>query len=1844
MPSMTALSRSTGPARLLGFCLSMGLSALLATMTPKAQAQSHDQSLLPEARFVVTQDMDFPGGDLQPQFGTTLDACRTICLADPACQAFTFNNRSNACFPKSGITARSPFAGATSAELRRTDPMLLETAPARAADLTFLDRGTLDRARAFALQIGFLHPAGGLDLDQILQAALERANAGDHGNAAHWIGAAASLTDQSDLWVEYARLLARISPAAYDQQLRVQERAISAAINGYLRAGNAASQASALEVLAQRLENAGHGRDMIPALRLAQAITPRADIAAALEDAVGKYGFRITDNSVQSDTAAPRICVQFSEPLIKSGQDYTPFLGLPDATLSVVAEESQLCVDGVRHGARYRIVLRAGLPAASGETLLRDVEQTLYVRDRSPGIVFPGRAYVLPRSADAALPVQTVNLDRIDLTLRRVSDRNLLRAMQDDFFGATLPEWQARDFAANIAEDVWTGTGSTGNQLNQDMTTRLPLGDVLAGMPAGIYALTARIPGGDPYEDPGATQWFVLSDLGVSTMLGNDGLHVIVRRLSDAGAMDGAEVSLLSRANAVIAQGQTNAQGYLRFAPGLTRGTGSAAPALVVVRHGTQGGRGGEQASVADIPEDMTFLSLTDPAFDLSDRGVQGRPPSPPIDVFLTTDRGAYRVGEVIHATVLARDETATAIPGLPITAILTRPDGVEYARHLSTQDTAGGHVFSLPLGDAVPRGTWRLDIKADVDAAPLSSRTLLVEDFLPERIDFDLALPDGAIRSGDTPPLTVQARYLFGAPGADLAVEGEVLLRGTDRLEDFPLYRFGRHDDPVSPRLRSLDPARTDAAGEASVPLSLPDIQAAGSPLEALRVSEGASRPVERQLRRALTPDGPMIGIRPMFDGTLAEGAEAAFHVIGLAPDLTPTPLAVRWTVNRVETRYQWYQQFGDWQWEPVTTRTRLASGEAVLGDEPLDLATPVDWGRHELVVETQDGPYAAASIGFDAGWYAPADTATTPDLLDLSLDRPGYRSGDTAMLRIVPRHAGIASIAVMSNRLITMQTIAVNAGENLIPLEVTNDWGVGAYVSATVIRPMDVAAGQMPARALGLAHAGVDPGAKRLTVGIDAPTTADPRGPLDVAVTVEGIAPGETAHVTLAAVDLGILNLTGFQSPDPAAHYFGQRRLGVELRDLYGRLIDGMNGAMGQVRSGGDAGAQMRLQSPPPTEDLLAFFSGPVTVGADGRARMGFDLPAFNGTVRLMAVAWSPSAVGQAEADVLVRDPVVVTASLPRFLAPGDGSRLLLEITHADGPAGRMGLDITADGVLLDNTGIPSGVTLAAGEKQSLSIPIHADIPGDHSLRIALTTPDGRQLLKSLVLPVRANDPEASATLRLTLGAGEALDLAPSSLDGLRAGTGALTLTAGPLARLNAPALLALLDRYPYGCTEQIASQTMPLVALGSMAQALGLSDQTAIRTRIDQGLDRILTRQSANGAFGLWQAGSGDFWLDAYVTDLLSRARAAGHPLPEKAFAAALDNLRNRINFAPDFDSGGQDLAYALMVLAREGAANMGDLRYYADQKAEALATPLAVAQLGAALALYGDQTRADRLFAQAGRMISATGTDETPIWRADYGSDLRDTAGVLALAVEAGSTAVDTAALSQRIAAASRTFSTQEANWSLLAAHALVRDPGVTGLEVNGLPVTGPVLRASAADLALAPINLRNATSAPTEVTLTTFGIPAGATEASGYGYRISRDYYSMEGAPLSIAAVRAGTRMVAVLTVTPADAGGARLMINDALPAGFEIDNPNLMRAGDIAALDWLDPAYADHAEFRAERFLAAVDWQSDQPFTLAYVVRATSPGVFHHPSALVEDMYRPEYRATTASGQVVVTD
>jgi len=740
-----------------------------------------------------------------------------------------------------------------------------------------------------------------------------------------------------------------------------------------------------------------------------------------------------------------------------------------------------------------------------------------------------------------------------------------------------------------------------------------------------------------------------------------------------------------------------------------------------------------------------------------------------------------------------------------------------------------------------------------------------------------------------------------------------------------------------------------------------------------------------------------------------------------------------------------------------------------------------------------------------------------------------------------------------------------------------------------------------------------------------------------LDVVLEVPDL-PDGPAYATVAAVDVGVLNLTAFDAPDPQGYYFGQRRLGVAIRDLYGRLIDASQGTLGQVRSGGGLETEEVRAGPAPAEELLALFSGPVTLEG-GRAEVGFDLPAFNGTVRLMAVVWSDAAVGQAEADVLVRDPVVVQPSLPRFLTPGDASRLRIELTHVSGPAGAMRLRVEGHGL----GEAPMTVALEEGGRAVVDVPLQPDTVGAYTYRITLTTPGGRVLIREVRLSVLVTDPETARTSQFVLAPGASFRFDDAALEGFLAGTARATLFAGAGAALDQPGLIQRLIGYPYGCTEQIASSLVPLLWAPEMVSDLALLSDAEARDRVQVGIDRILTRLGRDGSFGLWGAGGYDLWLGAYATDVLLRAEAQGLRVPETALRMALDNLRNEVARAGTMQDGAATYAYAFYVLARAGEAAIGDLRYYADTLAERFDTPLAAAQLGAALAAYGERARADAMFAQANDLAQAP-ADEGG-WRADYGTPLRDQAGLLALAVEAGSGVVDRVQLANRIAqgVASRggsvhRLSTQEAVWSLRAATAL--GAAAQGLVLDGVPVVGNVVRLYDG----APATLRNDGDANVMVTLTTFGVPEVAPEPGGVGYTITRSHYTPDGSAADLSTVKVGDRVVVVLEVKPdRGVGGGRLMIDDALAAGFEIDNANLLREGDIRALDWLAvPFAAEMTEARSDRFLAAVDWQSEETLRLAYVMRAVSPGTFHYPAAKVEDMYRPSNYAVSATDVVTI--
>jgi uncharacterized protein YfaS (alpha-2-macroglobulin family) len=1642
-------------------------------------------------------------------------------------------------------------------------------------------------------------------------------------------------------WLRLARALSQIRPANDRERNLLLERIATSAYTAYQRAGHRSEEAEALVLLGRSFSDRRVWRPALDALRLSLELREVADVRARYERLRDDHGFRLLDYTVDADAASPRACFQFSETLPGKRTDFSPFVavaGVDKPALS--AEDKQLCVEGLKHGERYGVTLRAGLPSSVKETLAKSADLTVYVRDRKPLARFVGRAYVLPRGGQQGIPVVSVNTGTVQIAIYRIGDRNLIDTVLGHDFQRNLGRYDIERLTDSRGFKVWSGELAVEQPLNAEVTTAFPIDRAVGSMAPGVYAMTAEAKGA-PADDYGAlaTQWFIVSDLGLAALSGHDGIHVFVNSLATTAPRDQVEVRLMSRGNETLSSKRTDAAGRVQFETGLARGEGALAPAMLIA---------------TDPTGDYAFLSLKGPAFDLTDRGVTGRAVPAGLDAFVYTERGVYRSGETVHVTALLRDPRGAAVLNMPLTLVVERPDGLEYRRMAVADQGLGGRSLSVPINSAASTGTWRVRAFVDPKRPAVGETAFLVEDYVPDRLEFELSAPAGQISRSEPAKVTLDGRYLYGAPASGLGLEGELLIAPARERPKLAGYQFGLSDDEVTASRQPIeDLPETDDQGRAGFEVRLDKLPDTTRPLEAqviVRMAEAGGRAVERKLSLPVRPAGDMIGVKPLFSGrSLGEGDTAAFDVVLAAPDgSTLAASGLRYELLKIEQRYQWYRRDGRWEFEPIKLTRRVADGRIdVAADRPGRISVPVQWGRYRLEVSTGAPSGPVTSVAFDAGWYTDA-SADTPDLLEIALDKPEYRPGEAMTVAVTARTAGNVTLDVVGERLLSTVTQDVQPGTARIRLDVGSNWGTGAYVVATLRRPLDAVARRMPGRAIGVQWFSIDRKAHTLALDLKLPPMQRPNSTLRVPVKIGGLATGEEARIVVAAVDVGILNLTNYQPPAPDEYYLGQRRLAAEVRDLYGQLIDGMQGTRGQIRTGGDGGGA-ELSGSPPVQAPLALYSGVVSVKPDGTAEVAFDIPAFAGTVRVMAVAWSKGKVGRASGDVTVRDTVVVTATLPRFLLVGDRSSMHLDIDNVEGPAGEYRVLMRSEGNVALGDGMSQTLNLAAKQRVGVNVTLTAAAVGIGSLSLQLTGPAGMAPVeRSYAIAVK---PATQVLARRTvkpIAKGESLTLSGDLFADLVPGTGAVALSVGPSIALDAAALLKALDRYPFGCSEQIVSRALPLLYVNELASAAQLAFDDAVDQRIRDAIDRLLARQSSNGAFGLWGVGGDDAWLDAYVSDFLTRARERGFAVPETAFKLALDRLRNIVGTAPaPAKDGGRNLAYALYVLARNGTAPLGDLRYLADARLADLATPLARAQVAAALGLLGDGIRADRVYKAALDQIKPPERTEL-LSRIDYGSTLRDAAALVTLASEAGGSrpTVTTAVTRVEQARAHAPYtSTQENAWLVLAARAISKDAGGVALSVGGEPHKGPLYRNVRANGLAQPLRITNTGEDTLQAVVSVSGAPTVPEPAAENGFKIERLYYSLDGEAADPAQARQNQRFVVVLKVTEPDPKFGRLIVADHLPAGFEIDNPRLVSSGETGTLSWIQDAKEPvHSEFRDDRFSAAFARAPGDPvaFSVAYVARAVSPGRYTLPQAYVEDMYRPDRYGRTETGTIEV--
>lgn len=1597
-----------------------------------------------------------------------------------------------------------------------------------------------------------------------------------------------------------------------------------------------------------------------PAPSKAAAVAPKADAASLAQRYAGRELSVVDVSEVQVDGASA-LSVTFSAPL-EAGQAFADRLHLVDTTKGKVDGAWELSDNQMELRLRHlepqrKLVLTidAGLASVNGKRLAAEYVSRLETRDMQPSIGFASRGSLLPTRLAEGLPVIALNVDKVDVEFFRIKAESLPTFLASWGRSSALQYYESRDLLP-MAELVYGARFDLDPARNTRETLLLPIAGIKPLQAPGVYLAVMRASGSYNYSQPATL--FTLSDIGVSAHRYSNRLDVFAQALEGGKALDGVTLELLDRDGKLLAQGTSDGTGHAQLP--------LPPKADVLLAH--QGPH-------------TTLLRLNSAALDLSEFSIGG-PQANPLQFFVFGPRDLYRPGETVLLNGLLRDQDGKPVKAQPVTVEVRRPDEQVSRTFVWEADANGFYQYQLQLASEAPTGRWQLIF--DLGGGKRQLHEFLVEDFLPERMALELKGSDTPLSPEQSAEIAVNGRYLYGAPAAGNRLSGQAYVRPLrEAVPALPGYQFGSITEEELTQDFELEEITLDSAGEALLNIDS-QWSAARSPLQLTvqaSLQESGGRPITRRLEQPIWPAERLPGLRGLFDGEETDG-DAPVEFEFLVADRDGNKLAAdNLRVRLVQERRDYYWNYSDSDgWRYNFNEKFLTQSEQTLSVQAGSTATlnfPVEWGPYRVEVEDpQTG--LVSSLRFWAGYRAQDNAdggAVRPDQVKLALDKPAYADGDTATITVTAPAAGKGYLMVEGgDGPLWWQEIDVPAEGKAFEVKLDPKWARhDLYVSALVIRPGERKANVTPKRAVGVLHLPLDRAQRKLAVTLQAPETMRPKQPLSVKVqarNADGSVP-EQVQVLLAAVDVGILNITEYLTPDPFTGMFGRKAYGADQLDIYGQLIEAGQGRLASLAFGGDAAMAKGGKRPDTRVTIVALQSAPVTLNAQGEGEATLDIPDFNGELRLMAQAWSDERFGMAEAKTVVAAPLIAELSAPRFLAGGDRTTLALDLANLSGKAQTLTLDLAAQGQLNLLGAAQHSVSLTQGQRITLRIPVQAqggfgqgqisvrvqglDLPGEPAVAFA----------RDWTLGVRPAYPAQLTHYRVALKDQPWTlpehDLATYEPAGLEA-----TLLLSSRPPLNLAEQIRALQAYPYGCLEQTTSGLYPsLYADDATLKRLGLKGEPAQtrQRKVEMGIERLLGMQRYNGSFGLWSAdGEEEYWLTAYVTDFLLRAREQGYAVPAEALKKANERLlrylqeRNliEVNYSQNAEHSRFAVqAYAALVLARSQQAPLGALRSLFERRADAR-SGLPLVQLAIALDKMGDTPRSEQAL-QAGLAIARNND-----WLADYGSPVRDQALILAL-LEEHKLAADQVpgrlfALSDQVAA-SPWLSTQERNALFLAGRGLLTQPEGqwrarldSAGEVRELTPGQPGLKLEGALLA-SPLTVHNNGEQTLYQQLTVSGYPRQAPPASGNNLSIRRDFLALDGRALDLKALNSGDLVLVHLAINASSRVPDALVV-DLLPAGLELENQNLAQSA--ASLDnassavkqWreaMQNANVVHQEFRDDRYVAALNLEGYGTTHLLYLARAVTPGTYRVPPPQVESMYRPNWQALGETpGEMVI--
>ncbi len=1546
---------------------------------------------------------------------------------------------------------------------------------------------------------------------------------------------------------------------------------------------------------------------------------------------------------------------------------------------------NELCLLGAKWSTEYQIDLLKGLTIES-KHLPQNHSLKIKTIARPEDFWFKSSRYILSNSGKNQVPIYAVNTAKIHVALYQILPENLQSKVFLRLFTKNISNYDLKRISEQLGNKVWSSdvildqkTPSNDLQnaissVNKTQLKQIPLPDKYTKK-SGVYILIAaknkqQLDTKDGYANLSA-QWLFMSDIGLTSYKSSDGITLLAHSLATGKSLLDLNLSLYSKNNSLLAKEITDIKGQAVFSANATQGKNGLVAMQVIASHPEYG---------------FLFYPLESAGFDLSDRGVSGRISLASIEAYLYTERGIYRPGENVNLVTLLRDDNAAAIEGLPLTLKVINPDGLVVREQLLKGQGAGGYSFSFKLPMAIRTGSWQFEIYADLSAAALGQVSFLIEEIKPPRLQAHLSADESAVEIDKNKPFSLQADYLFGAPAAKLKVNAFLSLnKMRSPFLDYSDYIFGSDEKETSGQIYykqlmtegNQANLLTDSKGNLIIDVALPDSLQTKQPLSGLlRVEvldhDGMMIPVQKYFKVLNLP--AYIGIGKSFQQSAPVDTTFSLKIISLDKNAKMSRVNnLSWRLIKEESYYQWFNKQGDWSYEKIVQELLQQEGQIVDRKSDIELLN-FELAQGEYRLEVLDtNTEISSSFSFVVGEQVKSIN-DLPDVVKLSLDKAAYQFDDEIELNIESPYTGEVDIVLADNKIHSILKLHLTDKNTKIKIPVSKNWGVGTYALVSVYTGNSASTGRekdkhLSKRAMGVIWINRDKKPYLLDVKIATPEKIKPMQQLNVPISVNGFNSLAQVHVTLAAVDQGVLNLTKYQPPQPVAYFLAKRQLETQINDNYAHLIDNLNGKPAQLRDGGGAMAMAmvasdnsRASTPAKNINIVSLFSGIVQLDNTGKANINLDIPDFNGQLKLMAVAWNKNKIGSVQKQLYVNDDVVLQTSIPRFLSLNDKADISLLVHNLHGVAGDYRLELIRNDSLADK--LPKlemiqDFHLDEGESVTKSFPILARQLGNAKFQIQLTGPNQYQLLKKYNVGIRGVGlPTYKQSLKQLPGNSD-WQISQQDMQAFEPNSVSKTLSLSTGINLGVYALLDKLDRYPHGCLEQLVSRATPLLSTPKLAKRWNYPIDPMTDSRINEAITLIIEKQRYDGSFALWSTTQGrslggqDDWLSMYAMEFLLAAVSQSYRVPDFYIQRGLKWISSYINNADyEQDEKLATLAYAHYILAKSGGSiaksNIENMRYLAKQYAKKLPSLLSIAQLSHSLQLMGEDKLAKHLLDNT----DVLNFKRVLTWQ-DYGSQLRDMAGFASLIPPQHK------AYSQVILWLSQMLnfpesknyrhylSTQEQAWLIRLALTLGEDSPLQ------LSLDGKVVNTESSETTLnynyqqleQAKQLSNQSNVPIWINNTVYGQPK---QISNYqkGFEITKTLYDEKGNQADLSNIKQGGRYIMLIQGKATTGLYQRAMVMDLLAAGLEIENANLNASFDISQLDWLPKLSSTrYIEALDDRFVAAIDIAKGkhQEFTIAYPVRAITKGSFNYPAVYIEDMYQPYFRANTKIGRMAIS-